>query len=70
MDIRTVFGSKTFNDDVMRADPLREIIYAKYLPLLENENPERATVPSVDRVFGSKNTLGSASNDSWTYITA
>lgn len=52
-----------------QSDPLLDSPYAHMLPSWLNSQLVIAIVPSSDKVFGSKNTLGSLSNVSCTYKT-
>ena len=54
---------------VIQSDPLSLRAYANSSPSSEKELVDRATVPSSERVFGSKKTSGSASREVWTYRT-
>ena len=60
------------NAELKRLDPAHpdlETLYAMYFPSLSNSRPERATVPSSEKVFGSSSTSGVASREAWMYIT-
>lgn len=59
----------SFRCIVIQSEPLAERPYANVLPSSVNRDPDSATVPSSDSVFGSRNTRGSPSRLSCTYRT-
>ena len=54
---------------VLQSDPLSLSSYANHSPSSEKELVPRATVPSSDKVLGSKKTRASSSSECCTYNT-
>ena len=54
---------------MFQSEPDSLSAYANSSPFSEKALVDKATVPSLERVFGSKNTSGSASKDDCMYIT-
>ncbi|MNQ41949.1 hypothetical protein D3C85_556410 [compost metagenome] len=60
--------SRTFHS--FQSEPEADVAYARYLPFGLIEVPASATVPSVDRVFGSSSRRGSSVSFFTVYSTA